>query len=177
MCSSDLQRLSYTALGVTLGSMQLYFGYGESYTLVSACAALYTALGVRALRGGSVLYPTLCVMLCMSLHVIAASLLPSLLYVLWLRAGCPGRTHLRRRWFPFALWPLLFVVCTALYSAFYPIRMPLWVPDDAVAYALFSWGHAKLLLNAALMVLPFGLIWGIASWFAGSRGQREDAFL
>lgn len=174
---TTLQRTTYFSLSATLGSVQLYFGYGESYTLVSACAAVYAVQVLHALRGGSFLYPTLCWLLCVSLHAMALSLLPSLLYILWLHADRPGRTQLSNRWLPFVLWPLVFIVATSLYALFYPIRMPLWTPDETVTYALFSLGHARLLLNAALMVSPFGLAWGMASYFSNRFGQREDAFL
>ncbi|MBI2505232.1 MAG: hypothetical protein HYW07_18615, partial [Candidatus Latescibacteria bacterium] len=38
---SGLERLTCFALLFVLGSLQLFFGYGESYTLVSLAVALY----------------------------------------------------------------------------------------------------------------------------------------
>lgn len=174
---TTLQRTTYSALCITLGSLQLFFGYGESYTLVSAFAVIYVVVGLRALRGSSLLYPILCLLFCVALHAIAFSLIPSILYLIWLRVGRPGLILLSNRYLPLFLWPIVFIVATSLYAFFYPIRMPLWVPDESVTYALFSWGHARLLLNAALMVSPFGLLWGVASYFSNRSGQREDAFL
>ena len=173
---TTLQRITYSVFCATLGSIQLYFGYGESYTLVSALAATYVVLALRTLRGSSVVYPAICWSLCVLLHAVALSLLPSLLYLLWRRADRPGLAWLSNAWWPFVLWPLVFVVTTTLYAFFYPIRMPLWAPDTTVSYALFSLGHAKLLFNAALMVSPFGFFGVLPRTFQVVLARKKMPF-
>ncbi len=175
--TTALQRLSYFATGITLGTIQLFLGYGESYTLVTACAGLYLLLGLRCMRGGSLLYPALGLIVCAALHVISISLVVSLFYLLWQKIGRPGGHHLARRGVQLAAWPLALVASVWLYAHFYPIRMPLWVPAAEGQYALFSAGHAMLLINAAFLISPFGLVWGIASWAKRLASRSEDVFL
>lgn len=159
-----LERFSYFATGCTLGTMQLFFGYGESYTLVAVCSAYYVVLALRCARGASLLYPVLCWLVCIALHAISASLVISLAYLFWLKMGRPYAQYWSRRRVQFALWPLALVVGTGVYVYFYPIRMPLWIPEEEGQYALFSLEHAQLLVNAMLLVSPFGLLWGGAAW-------------
>jgi tetratricopeptide (TPR) repeat protein len=159
-----LVRATLFALFVTLGSIQLFFGYGESYTLVTLVSACYLLSALSCLRGRSFLHPCLWLLLAVGLHAMAVSLVPSLIYLIWRRRGCPWSSFLQR---PGVALPVL-AACSAagwyLYSAFYPSRLPLWTPDEEGKYAFLSVPHFALLANAALLVSPFGLVWGSVLW-------------
>jgi len=85
-------------LVLTAGTVQLFFGYLENYTLVAAAAMLYVFLAHRYLSGrGSIFWPGLVLGLALSFHVLAGWLLPSLLYLWWTgRADGEGARRLRR---------------------------------------------------------------------------------
>lgn len=168
-----IQRLTSLALLATLGSIQLFFGYGESYTLVTLAASAYLYTALRALRGHSLLRPSLWLGLAIALHAIALSLLPSWIYLLWKRSGQPWKQqlHTPRIYVPLILGAAL--IGLFLYTAFYPARLPLWTPQEPGKYALLSLPHLLQLLNALLLLSPFGLVWGLV-W--GRRGTGEPFF-
>lgn len=160
-----LERLTLFALLLTLGSIQLFFGYGESYTLVTLVAAWYAFFALRALQGGSLQFPSLCLLLAIPLHAIALSLVPSWLYLLWRKKEWTMPALLQRR----LVWLPLLAAGTAaglhLYSSFYPYSLPLWHPAAEGQYSLFSLAHLMALFNEVLLLSPFGLVWGLARAF------------
>ena len=159
-------RLTLLAFLLTLGVSQLFFGYGESYTLVTAAVALYVLSGFRCLRGeASILSPTLLLGFCAALHLLSLSLLPSWLYLLWHDGGKLGQL-LRR---PGVYAPLMAgaaVVCVYACVEFYlQLSLPLWQADENGKYAILSVPHAMNLVNEILLLSPFGLLWGlVALW-------------
>jgi tetratricopeptide (TPR) repeat protein len=167
------QRLTGLALLATLGSIQLFLGYGESYTLVTLAAALYLHTALRALKGDSLLWPSLCLALAIALHALALSLLPSWCYLLWRKSGQPWKHHLHtpRTYLPLGLGAAL--VGLFLYTQFYPARLPLWTPDEPGRHALLSLPHLLQLFNALLLLSPFGLVWGLV-W--ARRGGDDPSF-
>ncbi|MEM7127735.1 MAG: hypothetical protein AAF702_15480 [Chloroflexota bacterium] len=67
---------------VSLGLIQLFFGYIENYSFAAAGVLLYLWLGLRLLRRKENLWlPALCLGVTMSLHPSTGILLPSLLYL------------------------------------------------------------------------------------------------
>ena len=123
-----------------------FFGYGESYTLVTAAVALYVLSGFRCLRGeASILSPTLLLGFCAALHLLSLSLLPSWLYLLWHDGGKLGQL-LRR---PGVYAPLMAgaaVVCVYACVEFYlQLSLPLWQADENGKYAIL----ARVLLTSA----------------------------
>ena len=161
--TSILRRTTVFAFLITLGSSQFFFGYGESYTLVTLALMLYVWHSLRCLQGHSALiYPTLLLLLAAALHLIALSLLPSWLYLLWHDKGRLG-SFLKR---PKVYLPLLVagsLIGLYVYVEFYRLmHLPLWETGEEGKYALLSIPHFANLSNEILLLSPFGLVWGIA---------------
>jgi hypothetical protein len=84
--SSHFQFLLILGLLLSPGSIQLFFGYVENYTIVAAAIVFYFYLAYRCIRGEiGLLPPALVLSVSFCLHVLAGWLLPSLLYLWWIR--------------------------------------------------------------------------------------------
>lgn len=169
-----LERLTFFALLLCLGTLQLFFGYAESYTLLTLASALYLLSALRCLQGGSMAYPTLWLVLTGSLHLMGLSLVPSWLFLLWHRCGRPWSAALQQGRIYLPLLVAGGGIALLLYAQFYPYGLPLWTPGENGKYTLLSLPHLMLLLNALLLVSPFGLVWGVA--FVFTRGPSTPAF-
>ena len=172
------QRLTLFIFLLTLGISQLFFGYGESYTLVTMASALYVLYSLRCLQGHcSLIYPTLGLLLAVALHLMALSLLPSWLYLLWRDRGRLG-AFIRR---PQIHLPLLVVgglLGLYVFVEFYrPMCLPLWTVEEEGQYALLSLPHITNLINEVLLISPFGLIWGIAFLVSRKASTPSCRFL
>ena len=166
-------RVTCFALLLTLGTLQFFCGYGESYTLLNLMAALYALQGLRLVRGETTLWsPTLCLLGAVALHLMAIALLPSFMYLLWRDPGRVGKAlrqpHLHR--------PLLAAgaaLALYVYVAFYRFHhLTLWQVQVDGRYPLLSIAHVGNLFNELLLISPFGLVWGLVS---RPRRQRPDA--
>ncbi len=156
---------------ITLGSLQLFFGYGESYTLVTLASCWYVLAALRSLRGGGVAWPALALALSASLHAMALCLVPSFLFLVWRKHRSARIEALLARRIPRIAVPVAIVAAWVLYSKIYPHSLPLFADTDKGTYGLLSPGHLLFLLNAALLVSPFGLIW--AGAFTLSRRETD----
>jgi len=83
------ERLLVFSVFISMGAIQLFFGYVESYSVVSAAILLYIFFSFGYLRNKhGLIPPVLAFLLAFSLHLFAVTLLPSLLYlILSRRAG------------------------------------------------------------------------------------------
>ncbi|MFH1571098.1 MAG: tetratricopeptide repeat protein [Gemmatimonadota bacterium] len=158
-----LARATLFAWIMSLGIVQLYFGYGEAYTLVSVTVVAYLLALVRSCRGASPWWPALWLGLSAALHLMALSLLPSLVFVFWHRAGRPGGTRVG----PLAV-AATGLLGLAVYLSWYPYSLALLQDPEPGRHALLSLPHGMLLLNGVLMATPFGLVAGLA----GLPGRR-----
>lgn len=156
------ERVTLVLLGLSLGSMQLFAGYGESYTLVTATSAWYVVHALRGLRGGGLVLPTVVLLLCLALHLMAVGLLPSYLYLVWVRSGRPLATTVRSRRVMVPIVTLAVAVGAALYSRIYPYALPPLPTPQSESHSLFSASHLALMGNAILLSSPFGIIWGLS---------------
>ncbi len=171
-------RLTLFVFLLALGLTQLFFGYGESYTLVTVATALYVLSSLRALRGeASLLYPTLFLLLSVALHLLSLSLLPSWFYLLWRDRTRLG-TWVRK--------PVVYLPCLILggvagvvaYAEFYrDLHLPLWQAEEAGKYALVSVPHVANLANEILLLSPFGLLWGIVALIRRQEPTAQKSFL
>jgi len=176
--ASTLLRLTLFAFLISLGSTQLFFGYGESYTLVILASTLYTLHGLRFLRGRTALvYPTSFLLLAAALHLMALCLFPSWVYLLWHDKGRLGEFFRR----PQIYLPLLVagsLIAFYAYVEFYrPLQLPLWEAREEGKYALLSVPHAMNLINEVLLLSPFGLIWGVVFLFSRKASAPHCRFL
>ncbi len=78
----------------TLGTVQLFFGYIENYTLMTVGVLIYAWLALRALRGElSLVWPATALAITHALHPSTIILAPSLLYLGWQISGDAARVH------------------------------------------------------------------------------------
>ena len=85
------EKLLIIGLMGTLGTMQLFFGYAENYTLAAVGILLFLWLALETLRGRRALWqPALALALTNGLHPSTVVLDPALLYVAWVWAKLAG---------------------------------------------------------------------------------------
>jgi len=163
-------------LMTTTGAMQLFFGYPETYTLLSLLILGFLGLAWRCGQGrGSLWGPSLVWALAVGFHPSALMLLPALLvlgWLVWRRRGRPLAGVLAALVIPLGG---VLAVTVALMTAggsglevFLSSQAPggsdqRWlVPLSQVRseweyYTLFSRGHLMDILNQQLLVMPFTL--------------------
>jgi hypothetical protein len=83
------ERWVLCGLVMTLGTMQLFFGYIEDYTVITLGVLIYAWLALRYLRGRAPLWqPAVALALSHAFHPATLVLAPSLLYLAWLTPCC-----------------------------------------------------------------------------------------
>ncbi|MFT7695307.1 MAG: hypothetical protein ACI8P2_003941 [Candidatus Latescibacterota bacterium] len=176
--TQDFQkRLTFFVLLATTGQLQLFFGYAESYTLLTVASAFYAWSALRFLSGHrSLVWPTMAIMLASSLHVMAFSLGLSWLYLVWSHPSRIGAEFRKAR----VHWPLL-VIGMALIAWAYPIvyadrHMPLFHYSEPGKYPIFSMPHLANLANTALLVFPFGFAFGGVALFRRTLRKPSEYF-
>jgi hypothetical protein len=145
---SPAERFAVFAFFLSLGTLQLFCGYGESYTLVTLLCAIYLTFAIDALRGSRPLWQAGAILgLAGATHMLALSLVPSLLLVAWY---CPwGETTLRRWQIYLPVVAIGMLASLFAYLGFYQsLHLPLFTPDHPGRYALLSMRHAAALGNA-----------------------------
>lgn len=89
------EKLLIVGLLGTLGTMQLFFGYAENYSLAAAGVLLYLWLSLEALAGRRSLWqPALALAITIGLHPSTVVLAPALLVVAWVW----GKGERGKRW-------------------------------------------------------------------------------
>jgi len=166
------ERVTLVLLGLSLGSAQLFAGYGESYTLVTATSAWYLVYALRGLRGGGLVLPTAALLLCLALHLMAVGLLPSWLYLIWVRSGRPLATSARSPRVMVPVVTLGVIAAVVLYGRIYPYALPLLPSAQSDSHSLFSASHLALMGNAILLLSPFGIVWGLSLHHRARRSPR-----
>jgi len=171
---------AFLVLG-TLGSMQLYFGYIESYPMVSVAVLAYLWLGLRHARGaGSPLLPALALAVTIAFHLSCVYLVPSFLLLAWREPKpLPWRVGL-------ALLPVAVAAALLLLLGYGPSR---WAGAFHIAaggmgasqepaamarpYGVISPDHAIDVLNALLLVLPIPLLLLLAGAVSGAPREND----
>jgi len=163
------ERLLVFSVIVTMGAIELFFGYVESYSVVYMATILYVVLSLRYVKNKSgLILPILAFLLAFSLHLFAVTLLPSLIYmVLSGRKRKSGDD--RRGGKPFKLilssgLVLVAAVVLFLLQAYNPEHKGLDyylispLGSGVGSYSLFSLSHLLDLINHQLLVSPVGLL-------------------
>lgn len=196
------ERALIAGLLLTLGLMELFFGYIENYTLVAVGVLVYAWLALRAVRGEvGLVWPATVLALAHATHPSSIILAPSLLYLAWLqvqrapgtRRGPAARAALMRIAVPYVL-VLAGVLAlmtagghgvSALLSADAPGGgdhnwfVPLFKTSTRWEhYTMFSLGHLLDIVNEQLLVAP-AILPGLAlaallAW--GRLPRRDPAF-
>ncbi|MGB7062608.1 MAG: tetratricopeptide repeat protein [Candidatus Zixiibacteriota bacterium] len=156
--------LIFSAL-VTLGSIQLFFGYVESYTTLLIGLTLFLLFSVLFLKGKiGIVFPFLALVLSMALHVSALALIPAFLYLIfrkWQTQGsrfldvptavcmvaCLGIVFL-------GLWKASLVVGKGrTFGQFLPL-----VATPKMSFTMFSRAHLSEFANELLLISPAGTL-------------------
>lgn len=144
---------------LAMATVQFYFGYVESYTLLNLFLLFYIYFAWRDYRVGQYSYlPLLFFLLAVVSHFSAVMLLPSLIY------------FYRRRFGKTLIYLVLLMVAAAVVVAWQVkigiIMVPL-MANSFSAYSLFSAAHLHDLLRELLLVSP--------AFFLAACGRRFDA--
>lgn len=163
------ERVTLVLLVLTTGAIQLFFGYGESYSLVTAATIWYFVFALRGLNDGGLVAPTVALCLCLALHLMALGLLPSWLYLVWIRTDRPLERYLRSARVVVPVAGLAVLAAGALYVNVFPYSLPLLPSAESYSHSLFSLSHLALLGNTLLLVSPLALVWGLSTLRQASR--------
>lgn len=168
---NNKERFFIFSVLITMGANQLFFGYVESYTLVYLAISvyLYFSLGYLNDKNGLIL-PILSFFLAFGLHLLALTLLPSLLYLIFSKRVEESRPEKKKvKWDKLILsagMVLLVGLGLFLLQSYNPEKkgwshfliFPLGKGESS--YSFFSSSHLLDLINHQLLVSPVGiLIW------------------
>ncbi|MGB7061621.1 MAG: tetratricopeptide repeat protein [Candidatus Zixiibacteriota bacterium] len=178
------ERLLVFSVFISMGAIQLFFGYVESYSVVCAAILLYIFFSFGYLRNkNGLIPPLLAFLLAFSLHLFAVTLLPSLLYlILSGRAGKKEKKQGNFAGLGLSIGMVLLVTVTlSLVQRYNPepkgleyyLISPLGGWEGS--YSLFSLSHLLDLINHQLLVSPVGLLICLTSVvaFSGKTGQKD----
>ncbi|MCK4271367.1 tetratricopeptide repeat protein [bacterium] len=160
------------SLMMSMGTVQLFFGYVESYTLMSVGVLIYLLFSCYHLKGRcSILFPSLALSLTICCHLTAVALFPSLIYLFLASAK---RKHRSSNWLLFAKMSGTFVVPILLSAALIilsgrsmiellagaesDVFLSLGSSTAQPPYTLFSPAHLVDMVNEHLLISPVGLI-------------------
>ena len=197
------EKATIFGLMITVGSMQLFFGYVENYTIISLGLMLALYLGIRCLRGElSLIWPSLALAVTNAFHPSTIVLWPAMGYVGWRAAGTRASAKGKAsEWLKMVLPPVLvFAGLAALMTAgghgpgamltddrpggadgipFVPLFR---VTTEWQHYTLFSLGHLLDWANEHFLISPFGLpllllafLNGIVSRLRSQHNGRPDS--
>lgn len=180
-----LEKATIFGLVVTTGSMQLFFGYVENYTIMSLGLIVTLYLGVRCLRGGiGLTWPSLALAITNAFHPSTIVLWPAMAYLGWQVVGrgvgvngSPLGGALRlREWAKLALPPILVFVGLAVLMTAGGHGLGAMLVDDRPGgangipfvplfrtttrwqrYTMFSLAHVVDWANEHFLISPFGL--------------------
>ncbi len=193
------ERLLIAGLVLTLGLMQLFFGYVENYSLMTVGLLLYIWLALRVLRGEvGLIWPAMALAITHAVHPSTVFLAPTLVYLAWmtLRAATPdqrGRRTVRALRDIAAPYAVVFIGVVALMTAgghgldallgvdfpgggdrqwFVPLFK---VTTEWQHYTMFSLGHLIDIINQQVLTAP--VVWPsllLGAAFAWKRWPREE---
>jgi hypothetical protein len=171
-----LEKALIFGLVATTGSMELFFGYVENYTIMSLGVLLTLYLGVRCLQGQlRPVWPALALSVANAFHPSTVVVWPAVCYMTWRVAGT-SKDRLRA-WAQLVIPPLLvFGALSALMMSGGHGPVSLLTDDrpggaDAVMfvplfqittgwqhYTMFSMGHGLDWANEHFLLSPFGVL-------------------
>ena len=166
---------------VSMGSIQLSFGYKESYSLVYAAVMVYFLLSFLYLKDkGSLLLASLALLASISLHLSAVYLLPSLIYLYLVDPQAETKPfsfgRMSRLVFLLSLLGAGFIFLTAggrgpgsIASHLIPL-----VGNESNAYSAFSGSHLMDMVNEQLLLSPAGVILWIVVIFCVRKISLKD---
>jgi tetratricopeptide (TPR) repeat protein len=176
------QKILVFLILISLGSIQLFFGYVEHYTFLFLSVFGFLFLSLAYLEGNpknssriKLIFPSLIFILAFLFHVSALYLLPSLFF-LFLVASERSKFDREKKLLLGILAIFLVVLIFLGYKRYSWSVPPLFVPlahdrYSAPGYTLFSLPHLSDFLNQQLLISPVGLILILAFLVCKSRGS------
>jgi len=184
------------ALGLifSIGTMQLFFGYVENYTIVATGVMLYVLSAHIYLRGrGHIVWPALTLSVSFCFHVLAGWMFPSLLYLYLVRVRKCTRLENLLRFGSMALAVLLPIAATIGYCAYLGVS-PKYIKGTHLwhmkfifllnksyryyQYPMFSLRHLVDVLNELVLTsLPGVMALGFVGFFHYRKVDLGDCFL
>ncbi len=192
---TNLERWVIFGVMITLGSVQLFFGYPENYTWISLGMLIFFWLGWRFLQGeGSIWAPSIVLAISQGFHPATLFLQPAL----WFLAWWGWRRRARSFWeiLLAVILPSTVVLIGVIalmtagghgLAAFLGPEAPgggdhrWWVPftqpqGDWEYYTMFSRGHLMDILNEQWLTQPFTLLSLALILLFHKRAWPRDAF-
>ncbi|NIM96580.1 MAG: tetratricopeptide repeat protein [candidate division Zixibacteria bacterium] len=163
------ERFLISAVILTMGANQLFFGYVETYSLLYLTTFVYILLCLSYLNNrGGLVFPLLSFLVAVGLHLSAVTLLPSFLYLIFSRRSVQDKSGKEESKL---FRPVLFAATVlAVGAGFlllqkynleksglgYFLIFPLGSGESS--YSLFSFAHLLDLFNHQLLVSPVGVV-------------------
>lgn len=161
------EKLLVFSMLITVGAVQLFFGYVESYSLMYVSLAAYALAGLRYLkRGRGFVWPCVLLALAGGFHLSAFSALPSLFYLAFVKPADSRRTKLGSTGFVNGMWIAGTVLAVALGMYFLMTHAPegsrgsIFIHPfggEASFYSFFSLAHLLDFVNHQLLISPVGV--------------------
>ncbi len=181
------EKLFIFSILATVGAVQLFFGYIESYSLMFAALTGYVLFSLRYLKGKSgFLWPCIFLLLAGGFHLSALFVLPSLFYLALAKLPEPGRSKAPS--VRFANIVILLCLTSVIGLGLYLLRT--YSSEGTIGsflihpfgtgegfYSFFSLAHLLDFLNHQLLISPVSLIlWtAVLALFWRLTGFRESA--
>ncbi len=178
---TGFQKVLIFSVLITLGSIQLFFGYVESYTFLLVGLTLFVLTSVRHLQDkGSLVYSLLVFIFCVGLHVLAVFLTPSLLYLV-LRRRRQGNLSWVDTLTILSLLICMGMICLVIWKIFFHQGvgagfgrfLPLF-PSAEAEFTLFSIAHLLEFANELLLISPAGILLFIFLLLYTIRSRSSD---
>lgn len=181
------EKLFIFSILATVGAIQLFFGYIESYSLMFAALTGYVLFSLRYLKGKSgFLWPSLFLLLAGGFHLSALSVSPSLFYLAFAKLPEPDRSKAPSVRFA----NIVVLVCLTSVIGLGLYLLGTYSSEGAASsfliypfgrgeafYSFFSLAHLLDFLNHQLLISPVSLIlWtAVLSLFWTLTRFRESA--
>lgn len=178
--SAQARALIFASL-IALGSLQIFFGHAEYYSLVAASGMLHITLAFYWLKGRcSLIFPAIAMALALFVHIMNALLLPGFA---WLVLSALREKRFVQAAAAAALVPCLLVAIAALIK--YPRESFLAIfrkglhmlplhESGQYAYSLFEPTHLGEVANVLLLTAPCLPLLAIAALLAGKSADEGD---
>lgn len=173
---SRAEAVAIGAITLCMGSVQLFFGYVESYGPVYAMLALYLLAGVAYAQGRvSIIWALAAIGLAVFFHAAAVAFAPALAVAVAARHGWHRQRPSRRAGILAASCALL--VCLGV-AAWMGREAPAMIlplsPDPDYGTTLLSAAHVREAVNAQLLASGIGILLVIPLFAVAVRVRRLD---
>ena len=156
---------------ISLGSVQLFFGYVESYSILQVALLAYILFSARyLLRRGSIFPALAAFVVSIGLHVTSLVFAPSFVYLLLRknrgRSGKKGSAA-KTKWNPLVIGGLILASCLVIFWVYTVATglqktgkgifvLPL-IASENYSFGMFSLAHISEFANQLLLLSPLGI--------------------